>query len=80
MKIRVEFDISAKEFREALGLPDFEPLQNEVLGLVRDRIVGAIETLDPKNLFRLVIPENLQSLEAMQKFLREIVSRTTGKE
>ena len=74
MNIKMEIDISPKELRSAFGLPDLEPLQQEMMTLIRDRVIAAVDTLEPRNLMRLLMPENLPSFEDVQKFFWQSVT------
>ena len=40
MKVSLEFDISAKEIRQMLGLPDVEQLQREVVDAIRHAAIA----------------------------------------
>ena len=67
MKIRVDVDISPKELREFLGLPDVEPLQQELLDKVAEQMRAGQEGYDPVALLKPLLPANLAVLEQMQK-------------
>lgn len=67
MKIRVDVDISPKELREFLGLPDVEPLQQELLERVQEKMRSGHEGYDPAALLKPLMPANLAVLEQMQK-------------
>ena len=67
MKIRIDVDISPKELREFFGLPDVEPLQQELLERVQENIRAGQEGYDPAVLLKPLMPANLAVLEQMQK-------------
>ncbi len=46
MKIKVEFDLTPEELREALGLPNISALQDETLSMLRNRIGEDIDNID----------------------------------
>lgn len=67
MKIRVEFDVTAKELRSFFGLPDVEPIQEELLRKIRDKMAAGVDGFDPVSLLKPFLPENLLSLQALQR-------------
>jgi hypothetical protein len=74
MKVKIEIDLSPKELRSAFGLPDLEPLQREMMELIRDRVVATVDSLEPRKLLRLLLPESLPSFQDLQKFLWQSVA------
>lgn len=80
MKIRVDVDISPKELREFLGLPDVEPLQQELLERVRENLRSGQEGYDPAALLKPLLPANLAVLEQMHKSLWGALARNTDKD
>jgi len=77
MKVRLEFDVSAGEIRQMLGLPDVEQLQREVVDAVRQRMVAGVEGFDPLSLLRsfFALAQSFPGFESVQKLLRQAASR-----
>ena len=66
MKISVEIDATPQEVREFFGLPDIQPLQNEILQKIQDDIASGVTGFDALSLMKPYLPAHMQSLEAMQ--------------
>ena len=67
MKIKLDIEASPQELRTFFGLPDVEPLQNEILEKIRKQMEQGMEGFDPLALMKPFLPENLRSLETFQK-------------
>lgn len=52
MKINVEFDLTPEEFRQALGLPDVEAFQKELLSRIQKQMESGVEGYDPMSLMQ----------------------------
>ena len=53
-----------------MGLPDVEPLQDEVMKEVQRRVMGALSLTDPQQLLRMWAPLGAQGMEAFQGLMR----------
>ncbi len=67
MKIHFDIDASPQELRHFFGLPDVQPIQEEMMAHLRDRMLAGIDGFDPMALLKPTLPAHLQSLEAMQR-------------
>jgi hypothetical protein len=67
MNIKLDIDATPEELRRFFGLPDLQPLQQEMLEKVREKMLAGIEGYDPVTLMKPFLPENMQSLEALQR-------------
>ena len=67
MKIKLDIDATPQELRRFFGLPDVEPMQQEVLDRMREKMLGAVDNLDPARLMRPFLPDQMQDLAAWQK-------------
>ena len=67
MKIKIEVDTTPEELRRFFGLPDVSELQSDMLSAIRDKMRDGAEGYDPFTLMRPFLPENLQSLETLQR-------------
>lgn len=80
MKVSLEFDISPKEIRQILGLPDVEQLQREVIDAIRERMVAGVEGFDPISLLRslFTLAQGFPGVDSLQQLLRQAVNRATS--
>ena len=78
MKITINLDVTPQEARTFFGLPDVKPLQDEMLGKVREKILSGAEGFDPVSLLKPFFPQNVQTLEAMQKSFWQALAGKTG--
>ena len=70
MKITIEVDCTPAEARTFMGLPDVEPLQEEVMGEIQRRVMQALSLTDPQQLLKNWVPWSAQGMEAFQTFMR----------
>ena len=79
MKVKLQFDISAKEVRQVIGLPDVEQLQREVVDAIREKMVAGVEGFDPLSLMRsfISVAQSFPGVESLQKLLLQAVTRGT---
>ncbi len=82
MKITVEIDCTPQEARQLAGLPDIEPLQQEIMKQIRDRVLKAASLTDPETLLRTWAPMTQtlgqQGIEAFQGIIKMAQSRARG--
>ena len=78
MKIHFDIDITPQELRTLLGLPDVEPLQQEMLEILRRNMAAGVEGFDPVALMKPWLPPHLQSLEALQKLWKDFQGRQSS--
>jgi hypothetical protein len=67
MKITVNVDCTPEEARAFLGLPDFGPMQREVMDALRERMMKAMAGTDPEALLKTWLTTGTQTFEQMQK-------------
>ena len=79
MKIRVDIETTPQEMRTFFGLPDVEPLQNELLEQVRRNMQAGLKGFDPSTLLAPFLPSNLQSLEALQRSFWQAAGNQSSK-
>jgi hypothetical protein len=80
MKVTIEIDATPQEMRTMLGLPDIEPMQQEIIEKIREKTLAAIDTNDPTQLMKLFMPTNDQfkSLDSLQSSFWEAMSKSMG--
>ncbi|MEM7404906.1 MAG: DUF6489 family protein [Pseudomonadota bacterium] len=79
MKIRIDIDVTPEELRQFFGLPDVEPLQQEMLDELKQRWREGVEGYDPATLLKPVLPAQMQMFEALQKSLWSAMQNVPGK-
>lgn len=67
MKITIDADVTPRELRTFFGLPDVKPLQDEMLDTIREKMRAGADGFDPISLMKPFMPQNMQSLEALQR-------------
>ncbi len=67
MKINVSIEATAQEMRDFLGLPNVQPLQDEMMQIIRDNVQKGVAGFDAVSLMRPLLPVQLPSMEALQK-------------
>jgi hypothetical protein len=69
MKMTVEIDVSPKELREFLGLPDISGLQQDAIEALARRIGSGADALDPLALLKGLVPTGLLSIDEWQRMI-----------
>lgn len=77
MKVNVSVEATAQEMREFLGLPNVQPLHDDILQAVRDNMQRGVVNFDALGLLKPLLPTQLHSMEMMQKFW-EAVAKASG--
>lgn len=67
MKITFDIETTPQELRSFFGMPDIEPLQQEMMDAVRRNMRAGMEGFDPMTLMKPWLPGHMQNLESMQK-------------
>lgn len=80
MKVTIEIDATPQEMRTMLGLPDIEPMQQEIMENIRDKTMAAIDANDPTQLMKLFMPttDQFKSMETLQTSFWEAVGKSMG--
>jgi hypothetical protein len=71
MKIKIDIDCSPEEARAFLGLPDVQPLQDDMLKALKDRMLKAAAGMEPEALFKQWFQGGTQAFEQFQKAMWE---------
>ena len=75
MKINVTIDATAQEMREFLGLPNVQPLQDEMLEVIRDNMKQGVSGFDALNLMKPALAPQFQPMELFQKAFWDALTR-----
>lgn len=78
MKINISVDATAQEMREFLGLPNVQPLQDEMLEIIRKNMHKGVTGFDPLTLMKPLLPVQVQSMETFQKAFWDAFTKTGG--
>ena len=70
MKVTINIDCTPLEARQAMGLPDVEPMQKAVLADIEKRMLAEIERYSPESLFKAWLPIAGMNAEWFQNLLR----------
>ncbi|MCK5876027.1 MAG: hypothetical protein KAG43_00210 [Candidatus Marithrix sp.] len=73
MKITFDIEATPQELRVFFGLPDVEPLQNEMLEHIRKNMDAGMEGFEPATLIKPFIAEQMQSVTTIQKTFWNVV-------
>jgi hypothetical protein len=68
MKVNVSVEATAQEMREFLGLPNVQPLHDDLLQVVRDNMQRGAVNFDALNLLKPLLPAPFTSMDMVQKF------------
>ncbi|MCP5157964.1 MAG: hypothetical protein H6975_00905 [Gammaproteobacteria bacterium] len=77
MKVNVSVEATAQEMREFLGLPNVQPLHDDILQVVRDNMQRGVINFDTLGLFKPLLPTQY-SMEMVQKFWEAIAKASGG--
>lgn len=80
MKIHFDIDATPQELRSFFGLPNIEPLQEEMLEIIRKNLTTGMDGFDAVTLLKPFLPEHLQSLTALQKTFWQTMLGPSGVE
>lgn len=70
MKVTINLELTPKEARAAMGLPDVEPLQEKLMAEIYDRMSESVKDMsDPEKLLKMYMPLGNQSMEQFQKMM-----------
>jgi len=88
MKINVEFDLSPEEFRQALGLPNIEAFQQDLLDRIQSQMETGVEGYDPMSLMQPFLQQpalqqglsqGLASFGNYQKMMLDMLTQAASK-
>ena len=78
MKVNVEIDATREEMRRLLGLPDVQPMQEDLMNRMRDKFAEAMDATDPVKMLAPFLPEGVKSMEEWQKAFWAAMTRGSG--
>ena len=78
MKISIDIDAKPQELREFFGLPNVEPLQQELVEQFREKMLGGAAGFDPATLLKPYLPEQLRSAADWQQAIWDALRQASG--
>ncbi|MEK7991035.1 MAG: DUF6489 family protein [Thiotrichaceae bacterium] len=66
MKINIDIEASPQEIRSFFGLPNLEPLQDEMVDMMRKNMTSGIEGFDPMTMIKAFTPDSSPALSTLQ--------------
>ena len=75
MKVTMNVDCTPEEARAFLGLPDVNPMQEQLMRELQDRMAANIRAMEPEAMLRTWLPATLKGFEQMQEIF---MSQMTG--
>ena len=66
MKINIDIEATPQEIRSFFGLPNLEPLQDEMVDMMRKNMTAGIDGFDPLTMIKAFNPEASPALSALQ--------------
>ncbi len=77
MKIKLEFDLTPKEFRDALGLPDIAGLQDKVVKGLQSRVGAGVADINVPKLMENWLSQGLATSRQLQGLFSAAMSGAT---
>lgn len=74
MKVNIELDMTPEEFRKAMGLPDVQAFQEELMARIREQMEAGVEGYDALSLFKPFISQSFDSMNSYQKLMMDLLS------
>ncbi|HOB62518.1 MAG TPA: hypothetical protein PKI41_10410 [Candidatus Competibacteraceae bacterium] len=78
MKVNVSVEATAQEMREFLGLPNVQPLHDDVMQALRDNIQRGVVNFDALGLIKPLLPAQFHSMEMVQKFWEAVAKASAA--
>ncbi|OPX55802.1 hypothetical protein SAMN02745127_00959 [Oceanospirillum multiglobuliferum] len=77
MKVNIEVDMTPEEFRKAMGLPDVQKFQEEVMSRIQQQMEAGVEGYDPLSLMKPFVSQGFDSVETYQKMMMQMLNSYT---
>lgn len=74
MKVNIELDMTPEEFRQAMGLPDVQPFQEELMNRIKEQMEAGVEGYDPLSLFSPFVSQGFDSVSSYQKMMMDLMT------
>lgn len=77
MKVNIEVDMTPEEFRKAMGLPDVQKFQEELMARIHQQMEEGVEGYEPLTLMKPFISQGFDSVETYQKLMMQMLNSYT---
>jgi len=74
VKVNIELEMTPEEFRKAMGLPDVQPFQDELMRKIREQMEAGVDGYDPLSLLKPFVSQGFDSVSSYQKMMMDLVS------
>lgn len=74
MKVNIELEMTPEEFRKAMGLPDVQPFQEELMRKIQEQMEAGVEGYEPLSLLAPFISQGFSSINDYQKMMLDLMS------
>ena len=79
MKITIDIDCTPQEARAFLGLPNIEPMQDQLIAQMQEQLTSYLATMDPEALLKTWLPASIKGLGQIQeRFWGEFMAGMAG--
>lgn len=78
MKITVNVDCTPEEARQFFGLPDVQPLQEEMMKIMRDKTIENLKMMEPESIMQAWGPMMNQGMGQMNDFFKAVMTGAAG--
>ena len=79
MKITVDIECTPHEARTFFGLPNIEPLQDQLLEQLQQQLSSYLKSTDPEAMLKLWLPEGIKGLNQIQEhFWQQVMTGMTS--
>lgn len=68
MKVNVTFDCTPEEARQFLGLPDVTAFQDEMMNIMRDKVLENMKIMEPEQVMKMWMPFMNQGMQGVDFF------------
>ena len=78
MDVTINVNLTPKEARELVGLPDLRPLQDEALAEIRRRVMAEVETMSVEGLLRTWFAGSSSAFDFLRDMTSSMLSQGAG--
>jgi len=77
MKVNIEVVMTPEEYRKAMGLPDVQKFQEDLMAKIRQQMEEGVEGYEPLALMKPFISQGFDSVETYQKMMMQMLNSYT---
>lgn len=79
MKVTIDIDCTPQEARTFLGLPNVEPMQDQLIQQLQDQLSRYLASTDPEAMLKTWLPESIKGIGQIQEqFWRQFMASGMG--